>query len=116
MKENRNDRQYGQTSSGQQQNEVGPSNEKRMNQGRNYSGSTMDSEPFDPEDSNTSIDQPQTRSRRSKEGTWGSEGSPSSFSGRERSGEYSSDDEFDEMDELEDDDMVSRTEEEDDEL
>lgn len=115
MKENSNNRQSGQTSTGQPFDRGSQSNENRMNQEGSLSGSIMDSEPFEPEDSTTFIDQPQHRRRRSNDGTWGSEGSPSSFSGRDRSGEYSSDDEvddMDEMDEMEDDDLFSRADEE----
>ena len=58
--------------------------------------------------------QEQNSDSQSNEGTLGSEGSPS-FSGRERSGEYSSD-EDDDMDEMEEDNLVSRTDDEDDDL
>jgi hypothetical protein len=77
MKDNRNDRQYGQSSSGQQQNLARESNPENWSTEGRSSGSAMGNESYEQE-------------------------------------EYSSDDDLDELDDMDDDQMISRIDEEED--
>lgn len=122
MKDNRNDRQYGQTSSGQQQNRGSQSNQGRMDEDRGSSG-TMDDESYEQEDSDTFMGQ-QSRDSQFSQGTMGREGTSGSPMGgsarpmgtgdQQRSGEYSSDDDMDDLDEMDDDEITSSLDEEED--
>lgn len=119
MRENKNDSHYGQTSSDEQRNLERESTQGNMTSEGRSSGLQPKNESYEQEDSDAFMGQEHNRVSQSNDRSMGREGTDSSQMGRSGSSmgqtdqeEYTSDEEIDDLDDMEDDEMVSRVDEE----